>query len=130
MTMIRAPFVLLLCATLAACGAEPADFGGFDGDPDADTLVVTPGTAPNYAWTLGPADTLEVARTSDLSTVVWRAVSVDMDGIISPVTHGTPEPDRNITITTETSLTPGVSYRARVVRLEGSTVVTNTFTVP
>jgi hypothetical protein len=130
--MTRSHLGLLALSTVAllACGAEPSESHDFEGPADPDTLVVTPGVTPNYAWTLGPADTLEVARTSDLSTVVWRAVSVDMDGIISPVQHNTAEPDRNITITTETTLTPGVSYRARVVRLEGSTVVTNTFVVP
>lgn len=127
------PLRYLACVAAAlvlACGAdESPPFGGFGGG-GADTIQMVPGTQPTYGWNGGNADTIDVARTTDLSTPVWRAVSVDLDGIASGVTHGTTGADRSVKVSTETVLTSGIQYRVRVVRLSGSSAITKTFTVP
>ena len=122
-----------LVAMLVACGSDESSStgggGGGGGGGGADTISMSPTTQPTYGWNLGNADTLEVARTSDLGTPVWRAVRVDLDGIGSGVTHGTTGADRDITVNTEATLTVGIAYRVRVVRLTGGSVVMKTFTV-
>jgi hypothetical protein len=118
-----------LVAALLACGADESSSTGGSGTPAADTITMEPNTQPTYGWNLGSADTIEVARTNDLATPVWRAVRVDLDGIGSGVTHGTTGADRNVTVTTETVLTTGIAYRVRIVRLTGGSVVMKTFTV-
>lgn len=120
-----------LIAALVACGSDESSSsgGGGGGGGGADTITMVPNTQPTYGWNLGNADTIDVARTSNLATPVWRAVRVDLDGIGSGVTHGTTGADRDVKVNTETVLTVGVEYRVRVVRLTGGSVVTKTFTV-
>lgn len=124
---VAAPLVI----ALLACGSDESSSngGGGGGGGGADTITMSPTTQPTYGWNLGSADTIDVARTSDLATPIWRAVRVDLDGIGSGVTHGTTGADRSVTVTTETTLTVGIQYRVRVVRLTGESVVTKTFTV-
>jgi hypothetical protein len=130
---MRAPTLLLAVAVAAlltlACGSEsgPGDDGG--GPPPPDTITMEPNATPTYGWQLGNADTVEVARTADLATPVWRTVSTDLDGIGPGLTHGTTGAGRNVTVTTETVLTGGISYRVRIVRQTGGSVVMKTFTV-
>ncbi len=120
-----------LIAALVACGSDESSSsgGGGGGGGGADTITMVPNTQPTYGWNLGNADTIDVARTSNLATPVWRAVRVDLDGIGSGVTHGTTGADRDVKVNTETVLTVGDEYRVRVVRLTGGSVVTKTFTV-
>jgi hypothetical protein len=129
MTLRTRLLLFLPVAVLLACGEDPPEFDGF-GPGGPDTIAVSGGTQPSYTWSRGGADTVEVVRTTNLGAVVWRAVSVDFEGIQTPMTHGTAGADRAVTITTEATLTAGVEYRVRVVRLAGSEVVMKTFTVP
>lgn len=124
---VAAPLVI----ALVACGSDESSSngGGGGGGGGADTITMSPTTQPTYGWNLGNADTIDVARTSNLSTPIWRAVRVDLDGIGSGVTHGTTGADRNVTVNTETTLTVGIQYQVRVVRLTGGSAVTKTFTV-
>lgn len=122
-----------LLAAILACGSDESSFsnggGGGGGGGGADTITMSPNTQPTYGWNLGNADTIEVARTSNLAAPVWRAVRVDLDGIGSGVTHGTAGADRDVTVNSETVLTVGIAYRVRIVRLTGGSVVMKTFTV-
>lgn len=123
--VLASPLVLVILA----CGSEESCETDCFGGGGSDTISMSPTTQPTYSWQLGNADTVEVARTADLTTPVWRAISVGLDGIGSGVTHGTTGADRSVTVTTETVLTAGISYRVRVVRQTGGSAVTKTFTV-
>lgn len=111
------------------CGGETGTSGDIGGGPVVDTITMTPTATPTYGWQLGNADTVEVARSSALATPVWRTVSTDLEGIGSGLTHGTTGTGRNVTVNAETVLTAGVSYRVRIVRQSGGTIVMKTFTV-
>jgi hypothetical protein len=125
------PTLFAVTFLVLACGEDESPAGGDGGGGGAppDTILMTPNTQPTYGWQKGNADTVEVARTSNLATPVWRTVSGDMDGIASGLTHGTSGAGRTVPISTETTLTAGVEYRVRIVRQTGSSVVTKTFTV-
>jgi hypothetical protein len=129
MTLRYRLWLVVPVAVLLACGDDSPEFDGF-GPGGPDTIAVSGGTQPSYTWSRGGADTIEVVRTINFGTVVWRAVSVDFEGIQTPMIHGTTGADRAVTVTTEATLTAGIEYRVRIVRLTGSAVVTKTFTVP
>jgi hypothetical protein len=129
--MNRGSLALAVVAScLIACGGGGATDDGGGGTPPPDTVLMTPGNAPTYGWNYGNADTVEVARSSDIFTPVWRTVASTLDGIPSGLMHGTTGADRTVPVNTESTLTSGISYRVRIVRQTGSSVVTKTFTVP
>ncbi len=113
--------VLLLAG---ACGDDnPTGGGGGGGTGGTITVTVTSGTAPNYSWTVGDVFTVNVARTSDRTTIVWGAATTPAaDGIASPVTHGTlPSGTVQTSISnTENVLTAGIEYTVSVARLDGT----------
>jgi hypothetical protein len=130
--MRRAALTLLAVTLLVlACGEEesPSGGGGGGGGTAPDTILMEPSAQPTYGWQKGNADTIEVARTSNLATPVWRTVASDLDGIGSGLTHGTSGAGRTVPINTESVLTIGVEYRVRIVRQTGSLAVTKTFVV-
>ena len=108
-------------ALILACGSDTSTSEGGGGPLPADTVLMTPNSAPTYGWNYGNADTVEVARESALGTPVW---------ITSGVMHGTTGIDRTTPVNTESVLTSGVVYRVRIVRQSGSVAITKTFTVP
>lgn len=113
-----------------ACGEEESSTGGGSGGGAApDTILMVPSTQPTYGWQKGNADTIEVARTANLATPVWRTVASDLDGIGSGLLHGTTGAGRSVPVNTEPILTVGVQYRVRIVRQTGSLAVTKTFVV-
>ena len=117
-------------AVVLGCGNDTSTSEGGGGTPPPDTVLMVPSTAPTYGWNYGNADTVEVARNSNLTSPVWRTVASTLDGIPSGVMHGTTGADRTVPINTESVLTSGVIYRVRIVRQSGSSVVTKSFTVP
>jgi len=120
----------LAAAFVLGCGGAGSTDEGGGGTPPPDTVLMVPSTAPTYGWNYGNADTVEVARNSDILTPVWRTVASTLDGIPSGVMHGTTGPDRTVPVNTEPVLTSGVIYRVRIVRQTASSVVTKSFTVP
>ncbi len=117
-------------ALILACGSDTSTSEGGGGPLPADTVLMTPNSAPTYGWNYGNADTVEVARESALGTPVWRTIASTLDGITSGVMHGTTGIDRTTPVNTESVLTSGVVYRVRIVRQSGSVAITKTFTVP
>ena len=117
-------------AAVLGCGSDSSTSEGGGGTPPPDTVLMTPNTAPTYGWNYGNADTVEVARASNLSTPVWRTVASTLDGITSGVMHGTTGADRTVPVNTESVLTSSIQYRVRIVRQSGSVAITKTFTVP
>ena len=127
----RAPAVLacVLVAAGVACGSPGPTNESFGGGTAADTILMSPTTQPTYGWNKGNADTIDVARLSDPATPVWRTIADSADGITSGVTHGTTGLARSVTVNTEPVLSVGVSYRVRIVRQTGPSVITKDFTV-
>ena len=121
---------LTAAAIVAGCGGDTSTSEGGGGTPPPDTVLMVPNTAPTYGWNYGNADTVEVARNSNLGTPVWRTVASTLDGIPSGVMHGTTAADRTVPVNTESVLTSGITYRVRVVRQTGAVAITKTFTVP
>lgn len=129
--MNRSFFALSVAAAVVlGCGGDASTNEGGGGTPPADTVLMTPSTAPTYGWNYGNADTIEVARAATLGTPVWRTVASTLDGITSGVMHGTTGLGRTVPVNTESVLTSGIAYRVRIVRQSGSVAITKTFTVP
>lgn len=84
------------------------------------TIIIGPGTAPEYSWTVGNAFSVTVVRTATPTTIVWGLATPGQNGLTSPVTHGSVQSGAIETSATEPALTAGVEYRVSVTRLDGS----------
>ncbi len=114
---------------VAACGSQEPSSNTIGGGTVADTVLMVPNTQPTYGWNKGNADTVDVVRVSAPGTIVWRTVADSAEGIPSGLTHGTTGSGRSVTVNVEPVLTVGVTYRVRIERQSGPSVITKDFTV-
>lgn len=109
---------LAVAALLGGCTDEILN--GDNGSGGDFAISVSGGTRPNYSWTAGPAFEIAVARTSNLSVVVWRVADVNDQAIASPVRHGVVPAGAIETVASERVLSPGVQYRVSIRLADGS----------
>ncbi len=123
-------FAIALMFIINGCSksdSNPAssDDGSSGGGSGSNQIAITvgSGTQPTYTWSGGKVFSVSVVRTSDPNTVIWGIASPGVDGIDSPVTHGSGANMTTIfeTAATEKTLTAGVSYRVTVSRTDKTT---------
>jgi len=110
----------VLLAALGGCSDGGGDNLAGNGGTGAIDITVGTGVRPTYTWSGEPAFSVSVVRTADPSTLVWSVVTPGLDGIASPVTHGTVPSGAIQNAYSETTLTAGVEYRVSVTRISGS----------
>jgi hypothetical protein len=86
---------------------------------------VTTGVTPEYSWSVGPAASLRVVRGDNFAEVAWIIVSKNssgnpVNGISSPVTHGTVPTGAELDNNDEPQLEPGVAYEVTVAKADGT----------
>jgi hypothetical protein len=129
--MIRPTTLMLALALIggtAACGEEEGGTagGGGGGGGGGPAVIVGPGLAPAYNWNGGLADSIYVVRASNATTKVWGIrATTSPDGFGPIVTHGTTPAETETIVSTEPTLTEGVTYRVFVARQSGGTVSLN-----
>lgn len=119
--MKRIGVFLLTASFLAFLGCDDTQAPDTSNPDFTVTVDQNPqGSMPTrYSWSVGPAFQVQVVRTSDRDTPVWR-IETSNNGISSPVNHGTVPPGAVETAAAEKTLTSGVEYNVRVTRLDGS----------
>jgi hypothetical protein len=119
MNIIRtANFALLVSIVATACGGSK----GTAPDTGGGTVVVSAstGTTPTYNWTGPLAVSINVARASAPTVVVWGIASPINRDIASGAQHGVVPSGATETATAERVLTVGVKYRTTVALVDGT----------
>ena len=108
------------CKNEALPGPQPRE-------PDFNVNVAFPqgsNLTPRYSWGAGDAASLRVQQTTAFSEPAWIVVTENasgpVNGISSPVTHGTTPPGAQVDAANELELLPGVAYQVVVGRADGT----------
>ena len=118
--------LILVFGLISGCGEDSVSdsisgSSGGGGGGGGYVLTVGSGVNPTYTWTGGVIGFLTVQRTDTWETV-WQVSYYDLyptiegDGIVSPVTHGTKPADGNVyeQFVVELTLTGGTEYRTMI----------------
>ncbi len=119
----RTIFTIAFAALAVSVGVACSSHGDGSTGPGGDTVVVfaSTGTTPSYTWSGPTAVTIDVARASSPSVLVWELSSPTSRSIPSGTQHGSPPPaGASVTVNSEPVLTVGIKYRVTVALVDGT----------